>query len=132
MKKILWRKHTCLANLMRDTVPLFGNRLVVFREDGCRQNVFKWSLVREECFFQIIQTVLFKISITSNSCLKYNIKKYSIVIHNSMFYWIVLDYNCSTCFGPIFRLIFEQVWRWTYSWAETCSCNYNLMKSNKI
>jgi len=46
--------------------------------------------------------------------------------------------NC----GVIFRLIFEQVdwnhyqlytppfqksaWRWSYNWAETCSCNYNL------
>jgi len=28
-----------LTNVMRDTVPLFGNRLVVFRESGCCQNV---------------------------------------------------------------------------------------------
>jgi hypothetical protein len=23
-------------------------------------------------------------------------------------------------------------WRWPYNWAETCSCNYNLIPSNKI
>jgi len=45
--------------------------------------------------------------------LKYNIKIYNIIIHNFIFLWIILDYNCSYMFRPncraIFRLIFEQV-----------------------
>ena len=45
---------------------------------------------------------------------KYNVNYiYNIVIHNSIFYWIILDYNSSYMFWPncraIFRLIFEEV-----------------------
>ena len=39
--------------------------------------------------------------------LKYNIKIYNIVIHNFIFYCIILDYNCSYVFRPNCRAMYN-------------------------